>query len=352
MRPTALNGNHAADEHPSKEILVALLEDPVAGLIADRPDALIEHLDACSICDEVVNDQMEPSLDLYRRYRAAVALRTPEPAPWRDLWMDMKRIDEERRTITLSSTPRPASARNRVRWIGAIAASVVLGTLWLWPAGRGAEARAETILREAQRAASAHPLAQRRLHVKTPKASFIRPAVLHRAVDAEADAVRAQFEAAHYDWDDPLNPAAYSRWRDQLKNRSVAVAENGTEAVVDTSTSEGSLLEAALRIDAGKAVIGGRFVFRDQQWVEITQIPDAPETGAPPTPAIAAPSVAKSLVPAVTITPMDTSLPIRELHVWLAIDKLDAGAGTPISIDAEANDRILVTAYGAAAQRE
>jgi hypothetical protein len=50
-----------------------------------------------------------------------------------------------------------------------------------------------------------------RLRVRTASGSFLRPAVLLLGVGINVpsydEAVRARFQAARYDWDDPLNAA-------------------------------------------------------------------------------------------------------------------------------------------------
>jgi hypothetical protein len=178
--------------------------------------------------------------------------------------------------------------------------------------------------------------------VRTAKGSFVRPAVL--TGKSAADAVGARFQTAHYDWNDPLGPASYEKWRDGLKKKKISVTENSGQAYIKTDTSEGELVEASLTIaENNMRVIAGRFEFADQQWVEIAALPDVAES---PVAAIPAPApVPARQTEAEPSLRFAQTLPERELHAWALIDRLNLGAGAPVSVDAR-QERIVVTAYG------
>jgi hypothetical protein len=333
-------------DHPANERLLAMLEQ---GLPEAESDAIMKHLDNCPVCEGRV-EKLERCFDVYRRYRDEAWRRTPQLDPWPDLWQAMARADAESRTITIRKRVRPA-------WMGAIAAGLVLSAFVLWPAGRGAEARAEVLLLKARQSAPAH-VANKRVRIKTTTGCFIRPAVLRGqvALDAQADSVRAEFEAARYNWDDPLNPDSYRQWRDGLQSRSVRVTEDRNSAVVETSASVGRLREASLMIEVPRMlVVGANFQFADRERVEITMMPEGGEDSSPPSPSVSRSTIASEKATELhDVTPQVVEIPLaeRELRVWAAIDALSAPIGTPITIDMESAGRIVVTAYSLGAQQQ
>lgn len=336
MRRRSITGStkRTGADHPPAEALSALLHE---GLVAEEAEQIIAHLDACPQCATAL-DQMNPALALYRRYRdgaQAAALK-----PWTDIEAEMDRVDRELGRVVAFPRGRPTYARALT---GAVAASLIFAALMLWPAGHGAEARAEVLLAAARKAApAANP--GKRLRVRTTTASFIRPSVL-RGETAEGGAIRAKFESAHFDWEDPLNPAVYDAWRAHLKHRTVKVEEDREKAVIETSTTDGALVNASLTIgEADMSVEGARFIFADQDWVEITPLEETIGMAAAPAP--------PALPPAVKPKREEIPLPQRELRVWAAIDRLNAAAGAPISVEIESPEQIVVTTYGLTPERQ
>jgi hypothetical protein len=293
--------------HPSEEDLAAVLRE---GMLPQETERILLHLDTCKVCERRL-EELEPLLGRYRELRTA---NLPESPVWGDI---TQRMDERKRI------PKPA-------WMGTLAAAAALCALFLWPTGKQAELRAETLLKEAEK--SAPP--KRRLEVRTAAGSFVRPAVL---IGSASDAVGSRFEKAHYDWNDPLGAASYGKWRDGLKAKKVKVTENSGQAKIETDTSEGELVGASLTIaENNMTVVAGRFEFADREWVEIAAIPDVTEPPKINMTLKAAPDATARFV---------QTLPERELHVWAAIDQLNLGAGAPINIEAASGERILVTAY-------
>jgi hypothetical protein len=352
-------------EHPSEAKLAAVLN---VAMPPDEVERILEHLDDCKRCEERL-EELEPAIAEYRRFRARIAPQLPRPSrPWPDIQMDMERLDRQPSKLRrISAPPQPVRVRRsrvtrpaqlmRAGWMSAIAAGVLICGLLLWPRGDGL-LRAETLLLKASNAAS-HSTVRARSHlrVKTRTASFIRPAVLSNGVGADGlDAMKSRFQAAHYDWTDPLNPAAFTDWRNGLRSKVDKVARQGTgdakEYTIDTSTPEGGLRDAALTIEAKDMLpVSGRFEFSDSEWVEIATIPEAVEA-----PVAAAPSV--SLPAPVTAPPVVTrpalseiELAERELEVRAAIDGLQASIGEPIGIEVESGS-VVVTIYNLAPQQE
>jgi hypothetical protein len=309
---------NAVHLHPSDEALVAVIRE---GMRADEAEQILIHLDSCPACEQRL-EAIEPLLRRYRKMRAETFPKLPS---WRGLEHAMDRIDARK---SPSRVRRPA-------WAGVIAAGAAICGFLLWPTSRQAELRAATLLREAQRTEVVG--LKRRLKVKTPAGSFVRPAVLHG--NLAADTVAARFTSARYDWTDPLGPDSYVKWQDTLKSKKVKVTEKDGEARIQTDTRESDLVEASFTIaENNMRVIAGRFEFSDRLLVEIAAIPDSIEE--PSEPAVSAtPSAPGSSARFIH------TLPERELLVWTAIDRMNLGAGAPISVDAGPGDRILITAY-------
>ncbi len=308
---------NAVHNHPSEEALVAVIRE---GMKADEAERILLHLDSCSAC-ELRLEAIEPLLRRYREMRAASFPKLPS---WRGLEDAMDQIDARK---SPSRVRRPA-------WAGVIAAGAAICGFLLWPTSRQAELRAGTLLREAQRTEVVG--LKRRLRVKTPAGSFVRPAILNGKV--AADTVATRFTSAHYDWSDPLGPASYVKWQDTLKSKKVKVTEKDGEARIQTDTQEGELVEASFTIaENNMRVIAGRFEFSDRLWVEIASIPDIEE---PREPAVSATPPASA-----SSARFIHTLPERELYVWTAIDRMNLGAGAPISVDPGPGDRIFITAY-------
>lgn len=348
-------------KHPNEAMLAAVLNQPMPPVEVER---ILEHLDHCRSCDRR-QQELEPAISEYRRFRQRMAPQLPRPPlPWADIWVEMDRIDRNPlEQINRASRVKQMPNRRIMRpgWLSAIAAGILLAGLALWPHGDSLM-RAETLLRKATLATS-HSSARTRSHlrVKTRTASFIRPAVLVRGTQTDQmEAVRTRFEAAHYDWTDPLNPAALGSWRNSLANKSDKVTKTDREPAeytLETSTDEGSLRDAALTFEAKDLQpVSGRFQFADAEWVEIAAVPDAPELPAAPGPA---PAPATTVAPEAPSAPpievprmlSEIELAEREVEVRAAIDRMAPGAGEPIGIETESG-KVVVTIYNLAPQQE
>jgi hypothetical protein len=291
----------------------------------EATEEILLHLDVCEACERRL-EELEP---LLRRYCELRTESLPASPAWRDIGPALDSADALK---TKSRTSRSA-------WAGALAAAATICVFLVWPTGRQSELRAETLLREAERSV---PMvgSKRRLEVRTAAGSFIRAAVI--SGKTETDAVGVRFTAAHYDWNDPLSPASYGKWRDGLKKKKVSVIEDKEQGRIETDTSEGELLKASLTItENNMRVVAGRFEFADRQWVEIAALPDAEEA-----PAAALPPNSAPARPTEPELPPRFAQPVaeRELRVWAAIDGLNLGAGTPVNVEVVNQEQLLVTA--------
>jgi len=313
--------------HPSDAQLASFV-DPAIGV--EALEALVTHLDNCPLCEGRL-EKIEPAFSQYRLCLEAVHSRISRPSGCeRELWAKMERLESGR-------APQRRVAW-RLAWTGGIAAALIAFAVLVLPGERGSELRAETLLARVA-VATKQTTANRRLLIRTRTVSFMRLSERHPDA-AEEKAVRAHFVAAHYDWLDPLGPQSYSDWRHSLKHKTSKVfatrnALSGQpEQCIETTTGDGALVDVSLTVDAHLLPVKGSFRFADQEWIEITTVPD-------PDP-IAVSPVLPGKVPAGAPTP---SLAERELAVRLAIDALQIGAGEPIEVTVEPTRSILVTTY-------
>jgi hypothetical protein len=334
MEPTQ-NLNQSAN-HPTEEELSAFW-NPAVG--ADALERLAVHLDSCSACRARL-ERMEPALSEFSRCLDAVHAQVP----W-ERYAEFE-VPAER----LESTPKPRRSLSwPFAWAGGIAA-VAVGciVLFTW-IGRSADRRAEALLAQASSVPAQNPL-HHRLRIRTQTALFVRSVPEQK----EVSLVRARFDQANYDWRDPLSAQSYSAWRHALKHKTSKVSApvgagptSQPQLQIETATEEGTLRTASLTFDAKLAPVSGLFQFSDQEWVEITAMPDLDQASADLVPAaISAPS-ASGTSENVPREPLAE----RELDVRLAINVLHTGASEPIEVSSGSGD-ILVTTYHLTADQE
>ncbi len=324
--------------HPADDDLAAFW-NPALG--TDALERLAVHLDSCSSCRARL-ERMEPALSELSRCLDAVHAQVP--------WQRKADFEIPAEFEIPTDRPAPVTTRRqfsswRLVWASSIAALVVAGVGWLSLNGSSSsEQRAETLLAQAS-ARPARNRAHHRLRIRTQTALFVRTVPDQK----EVSFVRARFDEANYDWRDPLSVQSYSTWRHTLKHKTSTVSTpvGEPQQKIETATDEGTLSMASLTLDAQLAPVSGLFQFSDQQWVEITAMPDAD-----PTPADLVPAP----VPAPSATGTGENVPReplaeRELDVRLAINVLHTGASEPIEVSTSSGD-ILVTAYHLTADQE
>jgi hypothetical protein len=338
-----MNNTNRLPDHPSNALL-ASFGDPALG--PDAQEELALHLDSCAACQARL-ERMEPALAQYAHCLDVVhsrMSRSKQPFP---------EFSIESIQVRKKAAARPKPAAWRYVWGGAIAASVA-GLVLFSLSGNTSELRAETLLTRASQA-PVRRSAKAKLRIRTQNASFIRPVLGSGAAAEQAEeAVREHFAAANYDWRDPLSAQSYMAWRNSLKTKTSKVSTpQESEQEIETTTTDGTLRDASLTFDAKLVPVGGMFRFSDQQWVEITTLPD-PDTnrvadvgsdGVVPQPVPAPPAVAS------TVNSPREPVAERELNVRVAIDLLHTSASEPIEVSTSSGD-ILVTAYNLTLEQE
>lgn len=335
--------------HLNDQLLESALDK---GLAPERFEEILRHLSACPRCEQRM-EQMESALASYLHFRNHVALMFPQPSkPWSNIWAEMERV-----------TPAPLKRKSPTRpvWVGAMAA-VAAALVLFWPRP-DSSLHAETLLQKSKVAMAHSPAqARRRLSVRTQAGSFIRPAVLATSSVADnfAGRVGAEFGSADYNWNDPLNPAAFAEWRDSRRHKTDVVLVRPSprtkavnEYIIRTTTAEGELREASLTIESPAMLpVGARFVFANSDWIEISELPEV----TPPSEPTLIASTLRSPLPSLPKTDMGDPVPVeiilasRELQVRAAIDALNLPPGEPIAIEPDDRNQIVITAYALSVQ--
>ncbi len=149
------------------------------------------------------------------------------------------------------------------------------------------------------------------------------------------------FVAANLDWQDPLSVPTYQSWRDGLQQREEDVTAEGDEFQLTTSTSEGPITEARLRIRARDYhVVAESVRLRDDRQIEIAEleyqlIPAGMAASifpAEPSPANAAPIPQPVVVAPPPLAPGAAELADAEVDALVALHAIGADLGEPVEI--------------------
>jgi hypothetical protein len=351
--------------HPDEEQLLRYAD----GETPARDAAGIRlHLEACWQCREALEELQETVGECVRYRKNVLQVHLPPPpAPWTDLHRRFDEIDAAfdrasfwRRAAQILQAPLVYGKR----WTPVAVACLVI-CLLLYRFRQTPSVQAAELLRKAVAAADARPEKSRRIQIRTKDRRLTRLAGAGRTLAlsaADTDALRSlqvMFRAAGYDWEDPLSARSYQAWRDRLADRRDEFVEE-QDAYRIRTTGSGELAAAALKIRMQDLQpVEERFEFRNQEWVEITEIS---ENSTPAPSAIAAMIGNKtdghpSPLPGapVNVTPLSgpsySATIGDELRVLAALNQVGADLGDPIEVSRLKGD-ILVTGVGIAPQRQ
>ncbi len=330
--------------HPGEERLLRFAD----GELPPRQSAEVRaHLEACWECRAEL-DTLQTAVAECIHYRKSVLqahLPPPPSAPWPDLTARFRAIDAE--IAAESSWLRTfwdALAAPKF-WVPAVALGllmtlVVVPWLQVTPTVQAAE-----LLRKAVAAAESKPRT-RALQVRTKTKRIVRAAAA--ASPADLRPVAALFESAGYDWADPLSAKAYLDWNSRLAAKTDEVIPEGNSFYeVRTRSTEGEMTEATLRLRQGDLQpVQGTFKFRNDEWVELTEVPAGPS--AAPIAASAAPArVVNPSAPAPPEASQPGSPAAAELRVLEALHRIGADLGDPLEISrTSAGAQIAVKGFG------
>ena len=338
--------------HPDDGLLLRYLDGELAGRKARQ---VRTHLEACWEC-RTQSEELQNVIRDCVRYRKNVLAPSlpPAPQPWRSL--DFARADSELAAQSIFARVLSPFRNPGLRW--ALSGTLVLALSFtvFQQLRETPKVEAAALLQKAVKASQSRPAAVRRVRITTRTGQMTRVVgVAHKPPARETEIARL-FDAAHYDWNDPLSAKSYSAWRDQLPHFQDVLASQPESYDIKTTTHDSELLSATLKLrSTDLEPVAGRFEFRNRDWVEMTELVDQQtnpastvagtnggmprQPGVPPGP---------SNVPAETAAPPAFS---EELQVVAALHQLGADLGDPLEISREGR-QVFVSGVGIPPQRQ
>jgi hypothetical protein len=354
--------------HPEDGLLLRYLD----GELPHRKTRhLRKHLEACWQC-RVDVEQLETTVGDCVRYRKAVlsACLPPPPNPWGDLAAEMERIEAALAgESVLAKLARALSPRRnpRLQWALSAAAVLLIGIAVMQQLRQTPAVEAAALLKKAIAASDARPRTGKRVRITTRTRQVTR--VIGAAQPAAGETEIAQlFQAAHYDWNDPLSAKSYAAWHDGLSRRQDQVstiqdrqAPDQSFYRINTTTSDGELVAATLKLRMTDfEAVEGRFEFRNRDWVEMTELVDRQTL---PASTIAGTTGGMPRQPGMPPAPIEKATPVGqtqdgadsgfsgELRVVAALHQVGADLGDPVEIAREGR-RVVVSGTGIPPQRQ
>ncbi|MDX1983049.1 MAG: hypothetical protein SFV51_22450 [Bryobacteraceae bacterium] len=324
--------------HPSDDQLLRYADGELA---ASEAGVVRKHLEACWQCRAEL-EGVQKVISGCVAYRKTVLEELPAPPrPWADLYSRMAEVDAAGRQSFGSRIAAALRMPAMRRWAPVAAALTVVlllnQQLRITPSAQAAE-----LLRQAVAASEARPAAAKRIRIRTRSKTLVRTV----NSGARPTPIEARFAAAHYDWQDPLSARAFQQWRDQLPARQDEVAESGGAFRIHTTAATGDLAEATLALRGSDLhPLEGTFRFRDNEIVEITELPAEPAPAGEI--AVAAPSSVRETPAPVPAPPPAASgaTTSDELRVLAALQAIGADLGEAVEVS-RSNSRIEVRGLG------
>ena len=350
--------------HPEEGLLLRYLDGE---LPHQKTRRLRKHLEACWQCRTEV-EQLETTVGDCVRYRKAVlsACLPPPPNPWGDLAAEMDRIDSALAgESVLVRVGRALSPRRnpRLQWAFSAAAVLAIGIAVMQQLRQTPAVEAAALLKKAIAVSGVRPRAGKQVRITTRTRQVTR--VIGTAQSAPGETEIAQlFQAAHYDWTDPLSAKSYAAWHDGLSRRQDRVStEQDRQAPdqsfyrINTTTGEGELVAATIKLRMTDfEAVEGRFEFRNGNWVEMTELVDRQTL---PASTIAGTTGGIPRQPGMPPAPIGPASPVGrapdgfsgELQVVAALHQVGADLGDPVEIAREGR-QVVVSGTGIPPQRQ
>jgi hypothetical protein len=319
------------------------------------------HLEACWQCRAELESLQATVSDCVRYRKQVLIPHLPAPpAAWGSL--DFASVDAELASESLvSRLGRWFSPRRSVplRWALSGALALALGLVIVRQLRETPNVEAAALLRRAVEISTVRPQPVRRLRIVSSRGTMTRMSggASIRPSGGETEIARL-FEAARYDWNDPLSARAYVAWREAL-DRKVDEVSTVDPAVysIKTTTPDSELISATLKLrKTDFAPMEGRFEFRNREWVEMTESVDQlsnpastvagttggrpRQPGLPPGPSLTEP-----------VEVRETPVPNQELQVVAALHQMGADLGDPLEITREGRD-VVVSGAGIGPERQ
>jgi len=348
--------------HPEDGLLLRYIDGE---LPARKVRQVARHLEACWQCRSEM-EELESTVADCVRYRRNVlqAHLPPPPNPWPDIYREFARVD-----ASMSQEPWVARLQRSflgprvLRWGLAFAALLVLAVGVFQQLREVPAVQAATLLRKAVSAADAHSMRPHRILVQTPTARMVK-LVGSRPVGRSGvlpGGLQARLDGAHYDGGDPLSAKAYLGWYDHLTERHDEVTTVADPVLpaekcfqIRTVTEDGTVAAASLVLrKSDLRPVESKLEFRDQEWVEFTEIADAAagDIGLPAAPgAEGTTRVREGGQPGGSMAEPAASV-ADELQVLSALHDIGADLGDPLEVT-RSGGRVLVSGVGIQAARQ
>ncbi|MGB9455557.1 MAG: hypothetical protein WCB12_05920 [Bryobacteraceae bacterium] len=345
--------------HPDEELLLRSLDGE---LPARKSRQVRKHLQACWQCRAEL-ESLEATVAECVRYRKQVlaGLLPEAPNAWQKLDRGFDRVDAELAAAPFwKRVPRLAPAW---QWGVAAAAAAALLIAAIVQFGQAPSVQAASLLRKAVAAASAHQTRVRHISIRMRSGLSTRHTVGGAAgtlLPLPPD-IHMAFEAAHYDDADPLSARAFQAWRDSLPRKTDDVstepaAEDPHEPCyrIRTQAAEGGLASATLLLRvADLTPVESKFEFRDQNWIEFTQVMEPPlqPDGSPVATPYEAPL--RPVVPSrpAALAPRPSASISDELQVLAQLHRIGADLGDPVEVNLT-DGKVLVSGVGVSPERQ
>ncbi len=334
--------------HPEESVLLRYFDGELAPRKARQ---VARHLEACWQCRTLL-DEMQQSVADCMHYRKNVleAQLLPAPGPWGDLTGGFARIDAELASESLGERLKRWVTPLARPWAVSAALALGLAAGIFYQLRETPSVEAAALLKRAVAVAESRPAARRPIRVRTRTRQFTVA-----AGSAAAD-VRAIFAGSNYNAAEPLSARSYQEWREGLARKSDEVETQASVYRIRTVAEEGVLESAALTLRATDLhPIDGRFEFRNKEWVEFSEVPEAStrDDGLSVETNVGAP-MRRAVPSRPDSAPTAGSASIStELQVIAALHGIGADLGDPLEIS-RADGRVVVAGTGIpdARQRE
>ena len=341
--------------HPAEGQLLRYLDGE---LPRGKASQVRSHLEACWQCRSQM-EELQVAVGDCVRYRKNVlgACLPPPPAPWKALDFGKAEAELAARSIFARLANFLSPRRSApLGWAVSFAAVVALAAGIFQQLRETPKVEAAVLLKKAIAVSQSRPVGGRRLQITTRTGRMTR-AIGAASGSASFKELAGLFQAAHYDWNDPLSASAFAAWRDQLSRKQDEVVSGANSYDIKTTTDDSELVSATLTLrTTDMDPLHGRFEFRNREWVEMTELVDqqtnpasnvAGATGGMPRqpglssgPSLSTPAAAP-----------ESSSFSEELQVAAALHQIGADLGEPIEINREGG-RIVVSGSGIPAQRQ
>ena len=314
-----------------------------------------QHLAQCPGCRTQVQDLKDTFADCAR----LTAQLPAAPAEWRDLYRDFSRIDEALANDSLLvRLMRPLVHSGAPRWSFVVGLAGLVVLLLVNQFRQAPSVQAASYLRQAVAISQSKPRPAHRIRVRTSRQEFTRSAVRQASLieAAQVQAVAARFEAAHFDWDDPLSARSFEQWRDSQVQKTDEVNHPSEQTTqIRTVAAQGEVAAASITFDPEKYPVAERLEFRDSEWVELSETAETSVESAGtsvanhlevPTRAAETPSRPAAFLPGPSASISD------ELQVLSDLSAIGADLGDPVEVTLSGGKVRVVGDDGIPARRQ